>query len=395
MAEGCVLFVDDEPCLLSGLRRLLRSMRVDWAVCFAADAAAALAIVRDGGVDVVVTDIRMPGMSGIDFLHEVRRLSPATARLILSGQAEKSQMVAAAGIAHQFLSKPCPARTLVGAVERVLTVRHLLGDAVLHERLGGVASLPKAPEVHGELMAVLEDPAGSAADVARVVEKDPGLSAELLKVVNSAFFGMASEVLSVEQAASLLGLDTIHALAVAGQIFGSAARDTGLLDTTSLRSIALACAGLTRRIAAAEGWSREVASTAYLAAMLHDAGLLALAAGSPECYRAYHQSRVADPTANPREAEVAAFGVTVPEASAYLLALWAFPAAVVDHLVQQPRSPGERSVQAAAVAFARHCSDPSGHDLEDLSEGCVFAEEWARWGFLTVQSTTRARRWTG
>jgi HD-like signal output (HDOD) protein/CheY-like chemotaxis protein len=395
LAGGHVVFVDDEPSLLSGLRRMLRSMGVDWVTTFADDAQAALAIVRAGGVDVVVTDMRMPGISGVDLLHEVRRVSPGTARLILSGQAEQGQIVAAAGIAHQFLSKPCPAQTLIDTVERVLAVRHLLGDEALHERLGGVASLPKAPGIHGELMAVLNDPASGAADVAGVVEKDPGLSAEVLKVVNSAFFGMASTVLNVEQATSLLGLDTIHALAVAGQIFQSPDPRVELLDSGSLRSTALASAGLAKRIAASEGWSRETASVVYLAAMLYDAGLLALAAGSPDGYRAYHERCAVGGSTleGARQAEVEAFGVTVAEASAYLLALWAFPAAVVDCLVQQARDPGDRSLAAAAVAFARRrCAVPpaAGVTAEDLPGGSPEADLSARWSALTLQSVSGA-----
>jgi DNA-binding NtrC family response regulator len=143
MTEGRVLFVDDDSSLLAGLRRMLHAMRTGWAMSFAASGAEALEIVRAGNVDVVVTDMRMPGMDGIALLSEVQRISPGTARMILSGQADQEQIIAAVGVTHQFLSKPCPGETLVEAVNQILAIRHLLTDSALHSLLGGVESLPK------------------------------------------------------------------------------------------------------------------------------------------------------------------------------------------------------------------------------------------------------------
>jgi len=136
-----VLFVDDEPHILSGLRRMLRG-KTDWELTFADSAEQALAQLATLPVDVVVSDMRMPGMDGGELLSHVRRLYPSTARLILSGHADREDIIAAVGPTQQFLSKPCDADTLVHAINRVLAVRDLVPDERLREILGDVEALP-------------------------------------------------------------------------------------------------------------------------------------------------------------------------------------------------------------------------------------------------------------
>lgn len=78
-----ILFVDDEPKVLYGLERMLRPMRHVWTMSFAESAQKALAMLKDRHFDVVITDIRMPVMNGLQLLSEVKRLYPDTVRIIL------------------------------------------------------------------------------------------------------------------------------------------------------------------------------------------------------------------------------------------------------------------------------------------------------------------------
>lgn len=113
-----VLFVDDEPSLLSALRRMLFSQRDRWSMQFAGSGPEALQMMQAQPVDVIVTDMRMPGMDGLALLREVQRLYPATERLVLSGYAEAEAMDGALGLAREFLSKPCEPDELIAAVDR-------------------------------------------------------------------------------------------------------------------------------------------------------------------------------------------------------------------------------------------------------------------------------------
>lgn len=113
MSRKRVLFVDDEQEVLEGLRNLLRRNRHEWDMVFALGGYEALAELSRGTVDVVVTDMRMPGMDGAQLLAQVKTVSPSTARLVLSGHAEKEAILRALPVAHQFLSKPCGGGTLL------------------------------------------------------------------------------------------------------------------------------------------------------------------------------------------------------------------------------------------------------------------------------------------
>lgn len=113
-----VLFVDDEPHILSGLQRMLRPLRHEWTMIFAEGVPAALEALDRGTFDVVVTDMRMPGMSGAQLLAEIGRRSPQVAGIVLSGQTDPEQARQLADTPHDFLAKPCDAEVLKKAIGR-------------------------------------------------------------------------------------------------------------------------------------------------------------------------------------------------------------------------------------------------------------------------------------
>src|SRR5581483_749570 len=109
--------VDDEPAVLEGLMLHLRRR---FAVCTAPSGAAGSEAVRGKGpFACVMSDMRMPGMSGAEFLKQVRYLAPDTVRVLLTGQADMSAAVSAVneGQIFRFLTKPCPPPSLLGALE--------------------------------------------------------------------------------------------------------------------------------------------------------------------------------------------------------------------------------------------------------------------------------------
>ena len=107
MSKKRILFVDDEPLVLQGLQRMLRSMRDEWEMEFAEGGAKALERLAQAAFDVVVSDMLMPGMNGAALLAEVMQRHPHTVRIILSGHADKDLILKCVGSTHQYLSKPC------------------------------------------------------------------------------------------------------------------------------------------------------------------------------------------------------------------------------------------------------------------------------------------------
>lgn len=114
-----ILFVDDDPAVLAALSNVLHRERYRWDMVFAAGGEAALAELDKGRFDAVVSDLRMPDLSGDLLLEIVRRDSPDTVRIILSG----SECAPALANVDALLAKPCSARQLREALDRLMARR--------------------------------------------------------------------------------------------------------------------------------------------------------------------------------------------------------------------------------------------------------------------------------
>src|SRR5271168_4540910 len=113
-----ILFVDDDKFALNGMDRSLRSMRDEWEMEFVGGGNQALLRMDEAAFDVIVSDMRMPGMNGAELLNEVMKRHPKTVRLILSGYADHDLIMKCVGSTHQYLAKPCDAKTLKMTVQR-------------------------------------------------------------------------------------------------------------------------------------------------------------------------------------------------------------------------------------------------------------------------------------
>lgn len=133
-----VLCVDDEPNVLEGL---VRTLRRHFQVTTAVGAEAGLKAFQERtSFPIVVSDLRMPGMDGVAFLSRIRRTSPETVRVLLTGQADLPSAIGAVneGSIFRFLSKPCPPDTLLRAMlaaeaqHRLITAERVLLEETLH-----------------------------------------------------------------------------------------------------------------------------------------------------------------------------------------------------------------------------------------------------------------------
>ena len=114
--EKQILFVDDEIDVLLGLRRMLRGMRNVWSMGFASSGKEALNLIAEIDIDVIVSDLRMPGMDGMELLRIIREKHPNCIRIVLSGQSSMENIMHLVGTAHQYLSKPCDAELLISTL---------------------------------------------------------------------------------------------------------------------------------------------------------------------------------------------------------------------------------------------------------------------------------------
>lgn len=214
-----LVFVDDEMRILQGLQRQLRSMRNEWNMNFFESGRQALDYLGQHPVDVIVTDMMMPGMDGAQLLTEVSRLHPQTVRIVLSGHAEHEATLRLVGPAHQYLTKPCAADDLRAAIGRAFALRELLGSEQLKRLTAQIKALPTLPATQGELTRALQADMPALDHIGEIVARDIGMTAKILQLVNSAFFGLPRQITNPGEAVAYLGLNTVRALAFSTEMF--------------------------------------------------------------------------------------------------------------------------------------------------------------------------------
>ena len=207
-----ILFVDDDPMVLSGLERSLRSMRKEWEMQFVLGGREALDAMAHAPFDVVISDMRMPGMDGAELLERVKQQFSRTVRMVLSGQSDRDTIFRSTKPTHQYFSKPCDAEELKQKLIRALALRDVLDNPKLMQWVSQVETVPSLPSLCQSLRSLLASPAASIAAVADIVVQDMGMTAKLLQLVNSAFLGVAERGSDPRRAASVIGIDNLRAL---------------------------------------------------------------------------------------------------------------------------------------------------------------------------------------
>lgn len=323
-----ILFVDDEPNILDGLQRMLRSMRREWQMYFANNGFEALEMLKEKEIDVIVSDMKMPGMDGAKLLYEVRNLYPHTVRIILSGYSEKEMIMKSITTAHQYLAKPCDSEILKLTVSRACSLRDLLLDEKLRRLVSKMRTVPSLPTLYSDLVSELNNDEPSMRHIAEIVKKDIGMTVKVLQIVNSAFFGLRRNITNAHEAIDFLGLETITSLALGIGVFSQFENQNLNKDLlTHLWDHSIKVGKLAQAIAEAE--NPKTANDAFTAGILHDIGEVVLAFNLPDQFRRA-QELVTNENMSRTQAETIVFEATHSEVGAYLLGLWGLPNQVVE-----------------------------------------------------------------
>jgi putative nucleotidyltransferase with HDIG domain len=347
-----ILFVDDEPKILEGLQRMLRPQRKEWEMAFAPGGQAALTMLEASPFDVIVSDMRMPGIDGAALLETVRQKYPNILRIILSGYTELEASYRAVPVAHQFLLKPCDPDALRFAIERATSLMQVLNSKMLASLVGSLRELPSLPRTYAELRRVLSDPDTSIEQVVRIVEQDVAISAKVLQLVNSAFFGVTREISDIQTAVSYLGMTILQNLVLSVEVFRS------FIPKKTIPGFSLEefhqHSQLAARLASEIGKRARISNAVAVGALLHDIGKLVIAERAPDhlarALQGVHQDR--HPLFMIEEELV---GVSHAEVGAYLLSLWGLPSPVVEavaHHHHPERVPQEKLDMISVVYLA-------------------------------------------
>jgi len=365
-----ILFVDDEPNILQGLRRMLRSMHDKWEMHFATSGQEALEILERVKMDAVVSDMRMPGMDGPTLLKRIMQDHPDVVRFALSGYSDQEMIGRSIAPTHQYLTKPCDEKKLIQSLEEAMDARAFISNKAVLAKIARIEHLPVLPRAYVRITDELSKGDPSPKLVGEIVAEDVGLAANILKLVNSSYFGLSRTIAAPQQAVIVLGVNVIRSVILSLHVFKS-------FETTEERSFSLSrlwahclrTASIARVIAKCEGLPREEADNAYIAALLHDIGKLLLDAHcAVESRKIYREVRESNRLVAEVEAEI--LGLTHAQVGAYLLGLWGLPSPVVNAVARHhAQDPEQGGLNAAGVAYFANLLD---HDI------FVFNQHYAR-----------------
>ena len=167
------------------------------------------------------------------------------------------------------------------------TLRAAVNDPAVLAAIGGLESIPRPPVTVQALEKVLADPDAGVIAVAAVINRDAALTARLLRIVNSSFFGVGRQVTRVDAAVNFMGVSLVRAIALADGATRSFTVSPDVLDLDEWNMHAVRVATSAREIALAMcPQDRSLADEAFLAGLLHDVGQVVLAGVAPTEWKA-------------------------------------------------------------------------------------------------------------
>jgi HD-like signal output (HDOD) protein/ActR/RegA family two-component response regulator len=322
-----ILFVDDERDLLDSLKARLYKHRHDWDMKFVQSGDAAISALEEQKFDLVVSDVRMPGMDGGQLLTVVKQRWPMAMRIIVSGYSDPVQAVRLTSLAHQYVAKPCDGRELENIIERCFYLQDLLAQESLRKVVGRIGKLPAMPKTYGRLQAALAQPSVTAAEIGDIVNADAAIAGKVLQITNSAFFRLRKPMVRIKDAVTYLGFATVRNLVLSAEIFSQWGAPEGLsdLDPERLQNHAQCAAAACKALAG----GRASPDDAWLAGLLHDIGYWVLIQECPkELGKAIQLAR--DEGLPLVECERQVTGASHAEIGAYLLGLWGLPYTIIE-----------------------------------------------------------------
>jgi HD-like signal output (HDOD) protein/CheY-like chemotaxis protein len=368
-----ILFVDDDVMTLRGLKRSVDEYSEEWQVDFAPSGLEALTKLSQHPFDAVVTDMHMPGMDGVQLLSAVSRQMPEVLRFVLSGNTSDVQILKSTRLVHQMIPSPCDIGKIYGIVERACRLRDMLADPHLLGVITGIKTLPSVPLLYNKLVKELQSEDSSAQTVGEIIAQDAAMTAKILQLVNSAFFGLSDNVSSPQRAVTLLGLNTIKALVLGIQVFSEFHGRKGLpISVDAIWKHSLMVSGLAASIAKKLNFSPQEREDVRVSGVLHDIGVLLyfkIPYLTPQTF--FNKNGTISP-----ETEYQVLGTSHAEMGGYLLGIWGLPITIVE-AVAFHHAPWQQIANSAGIVDVLYVAN-------GLLNMCKFEKEVAYSGYIDI-----------
>ena len=364
---------------------ILSQLGNNWRIELVSNGESAVERLKKEPPDALLAFRKLPDMTGVEVLKSCREQSPRSVRFLLLEKEDTSATAQTAGYAHQLIGLPVEPETVARLIRNSLALRKLLAQPDLIDRITAIDALPSPPEIYDKLVKALESDDASLQKVSDLIAQDIGITAKLLQLVNSAYFGLPRRIESIQHATSLLGLDTVQRIVFGAGVFRSfEGEHLNGMSVDSIYRRSMEVAAKSRLMAHAFGLSPRLIGDSLMGGMLHDVGKLILLTSFRD-ELAKIMEMVKERAIPEHEATRAVLGVDDAAIGAYLLALWGLPDSIVEAVALHyaPRSapsPILNSLTTVHLGFALHYDEV--RRVREPEESAIDQEYLERLGIL-------------
>lgn len=381
-----ILLIDDEIDCLDQLKASLSSKEDQWILEYSNNPQQALESILSNPPTIVICDYRMPQMNGAELLRKAEEAHPFLHRFIVADRDELGILEDGIGSTFHFLPKPCPAKRLLTEIQRCLSIESWLGKTQIKNIVGTLGELPSLPSLYIKIVDALNDDDVSIEKVGKAISTDITISAKILKIVNSSYFGFDETISDITQAVSVLGIETVKNLVLAIQVFSDSQGGEQKSQTDRLWHHSMNVAISAKNLMMYETGTSRLAEGAYTSGLFHDIGKLIMQRAAPDAYRSALEFAQLKQVST-WEAENEILGCNHGEAGAYLLARWGLPIEVVESAVlhHEPVNSSGSSFSALASVYVanRILSEKDSNPRSEYNcpfiSGMGKADQWPIW----------------
>lgn len=327
-----ILFVDDEQQILRALKRVF--YRSGYETYYVDSGSGALDIIAEKEIDMIITDIRMPGMDGYTLLEEVKKQQPLTIRIALSGYTDKLKIYKALedNLIKLYLFKPWDNHELKEMVKRLFELKDTLNNEELLDMMNNIDKLPTIAKLYEEINTLIQIESDMGI-IAKVIEKDQSMSAKILRISNSAFY--KNKTGSVKEAVIYIGLTNVKNIILANSVFDNNKKNHRHIEDLWIH------AKTTNKITHLiyeEILGKKMPTMAATIGLLHDIGKVIFYEHFEDEYKKVIDMNKRCSSLEMIETEKNVLGVSHEEIGAFLLDWWGLPLSFVESALYH-RSP--------------------------------------------------------
>lgn len=322
-----ILFVDDEIQVLKAIRRVFTD--TPYNIQYSESAASALEIMGKSPADIIVTDIKMPGMNGIELLKIIKEKYPKTVRLILSGYSDENEVLFTlqSNLAKAYMFKPWNNDELLRVITDNLQSDKIQLPNEITTYINNLDRLPTTGARYRLVRQAIEENENIAV-ISAEIEKDQALTAKILQMVNSAYYGIKTG--SVKKALSFIGTKELLNLVKSIELMNCISITGPGCDLAELMWNHAYYTNKIQQIIQEKFQPRKRKHEDVTAGLLHKIGIVLMIKFYEQDYVSLLRSILKAGDCSLLSTEQEIYGYTHPMISAYLLRWWNAPEPIIE-----------------------------------------------------------------